>query len=101
MLRIDASVAGCSKRDILNDCVFVLTLRKRVLLPFERKGSFVLMQGSHSVILKTTFGVKVIWDGDSYLEVIVSPAFKNNMCGLCGKTQLFSRQRSCNCHEVH
>jgi len=59
--------------------------RKRVLLPFERKGLFVLMQGSHSVILKTTFGVKIIWDGDSYLEVIVPPAFKNKMCGLCGK----------------
>ncbi|KAK2178861.1 hypothetical protein NP493_524g02010 [Ridgeia piscesae] len=58
--------------------------RKRVLLPFERKGLFVLMQGSHSVILKTTFGVKIIWDGDSYLEVIVPPAFKNKMCGLCG-----------------
>ena len=45
---------------------------------------YVIYEGSHTVILKTTFGVRVIWDGDSYLEVIVPPGFKNRMCGLCG-----------------
>ena len=36
------------------------------------------------MILKTTFGLKVIWDGDSYLEVTIPPWMKNRVCGLCG-----------------
>jgi len=29
-------------------------------------------------------GVKLLWDGESFLEVTVPPAFKNRLCGLCG-----------------
>ncbi len=43
-----------------------------------------MIRGGHSVTLKTTLGVKVIWDGDSYAEVSVSPSYKHKMCGLCG-----------------
>ena len=30
-------------------------------------------------------GVKVMWDGDSYVEVTVPPRYKSQMCGLCGE----------------
>lgn len=29
-------------------------------------------------------GVKLLWDGESFLEVTVPPVFKNRLCGLCG-----------------
>jgi von Willebrand factor type D domain len=28
--------------------------------------------------------VKLLWDGESFLEVTVPPAFKRRLCGLCG-----------------
>ncbi len=59
--------------------------RKRVQLPFNEPGVFaILNQGGFSVTLKTAFGLKVIWDGDSYLEVMIPPSYKHQMCGLCG-----------------
>ena len=57
---------------------------RRVKLPYEQEGLFAVIRGGHTVTLKTTFGVKVIWDGDSYAEISVSPAYKYKMCGLCG-----------------
>ena len=28
--------------------------------------------------------MKLLWDGESFLEVTVPPSFKNRLCGLCG-----------------
>ena len=61
-----------------------LRCRRRVKAPYEKKGLFTLMQGGHTVVLKTTFGVKIIWDGNSYVEVTVPPSMKGTLCGLCG-----------------
>ena len=58
--------------------------RERILLPHVEPGLFSIMLGGHSVIVKTVFGVKVVWDGNSYAEVVLSPSFKNKVCGLCG-----------------
>ncbi len=57
---------------------------RKVTLPHEQPGAFAVIKGGQSLTLKTTFGIKVIWDGDSYLEISVPPVFKNRMCGLCG-----------------
>ena len=59
--------------------------RKRVSLPYVKDSRYSIIQGSHSVILTLALGVKVIWDGDSYLEVTVQPRYKHMMCGLCGE----------------
>ena len=29
-------------------------------------------------------GIKLLWDGVSFLELSVPPKFRNRMCGLCG-----------------
>ena len=34
--------------------------------------------------LVTDFGLRVLWDGSSSVEVRVGTDFKNKMCGLCG-----------------
>ena len=54
-----------------------------VMLPFA-KDSLIVSQGRHTVAVSLGNGVKVVWDGDSYLEVTIPPSFKNKMCGLCG-----------------
>ncbi len=57
---------------------------RRVKLPYEEPGLFAVIRGGHSVTLKTALGAKIIWDGDSYAEISVSPTYKHKMCGLCG-----------------
>ena len=53
-------------------------------LPYAKPHLVDVVKGGRSVTLKTSFGLKVIWDGDSYLEVTVPPSMKRKMCGLCG-----------------
>ena len=57
---------------------------RRVKLPYEQPRLFAVIKGGHTVTLKTTHGVKVIWDGDSYAEISVTPTYKHKLCGLCG-----------------
>ena len=71
--------------NVLGDIFFVLYCSQKVRLPFEET-TFVVFVIGQSVTIQTTFGVKVVWDGDSYLEVFVPPGFKHRMCGLCGKS---------------
>ena len=57
-----------------------------MVLPYVHRGSrFSVVSVGRSVALKTTSGIKVTWDGDSYLEVFVPPEMKNKLWGLCGK----------------
>lgn len=56
---------------------------KSTSLPFVTN-NVAIVKGGQTITLKTTFGLKIIWDGDSYLEVSVPTSFKHRMCGLCG-----------------
>ncbi|KAK2153621.1 hypothetical protein LSH36_291g06001 [Paralvinella palmiformis] len=59
--------------------------RKRVVLPYvHRRSKFSVVTDGRLVALKTPSGIKVSWDGDSYLEVYVPRDMKNAMRGLCG-----------------
>ncbi|XP_014669828.1 PREDICTED: BMP-binding endothelial regulator protein-like [Priapulus caudatus] len=58
--------------------------RKVVRLPYIKLGLFSIVKDSFSIVLRTTFGVKVVWDGDSYAEITVDPKYKSTLCGLCG-----------------
>ncbi|EFX67110.1 hypothetical protein DAPPUDRAFT_64092 [Daphnia pulex] len=57
---------------------------KRVSLPFVSLGVLSVVQEGYSVVVRTNLGVKLLWDGESFLEVTVPPAFKRRLCGLCG-----------------
>lgn len=57
---------------------------KRVSLPFVSLGTLSIVQEGYSVVVRTNLGVKLLWDGESFLEVTVPPVFKNRLCGLCG-----------------
>lgn len=58
--------------------------RKRVKLPFTNHAEFSVVRDGQSVVLKSAIGLKVIWDGDSFVEVTVPSRYKNKLTGLCG-----------------
>ena len=58
--------------------------RKRVALPHVVPSHFSVRRDGHSVTFRSDIGLKVVWDGDSFLEVTVSSRFKGRLCGLCG-----------------
>lgn len=49
------------------------------------------------VIVSTTLGIKLTWDGNNFIQVEVPVIYKNKLCGLCGnynsvfRDDLFSR----------
>ncbi|XP_067687663.1 BMP-binding endothelial regulator protein-like [Haliotis asinina] len=75
---------GNTRVSLLQNLV-VKVNRKRISLPYsESNNKFTIRKDGHSVTFRADIGLKVVWDGDSYLEVTVSSKYKNQMCGLCG-----------------
>lgn len=56
---------------------------KRVALPYNH-GTLNITQDGYTATVETGVGVKLLWDGDSFLEVTVPHALKGRLCGLCG-----------------
>ncbi|ODM93437.1 BMP-binding endothelial regulator protein [Orchesella cincta] len=56
---------------------------KRVALPYNH-GTLSITQDGYTASVETGVGVKLLWDGDSFLEVTVPHALKGRLCGLCG-----------------
>ncbi|CAL1272678.1 unnamed protein product [Larinioides sclopetarius] len=57
---------------------------KPVKLPYIELGVLSVFQEERNVLVRTNLGMKVLWDGNSYLEVSVPSYFKDHLCGLCG-----------------
>lgn len=58
--------------------------RRRVKLPYTNHAEFSVVRDGQSVKVTTAIGLKVIWDGDSFVEVTVPSRYKYKMGGLCG-----------------
>ncbi|KAH6948836.1 hypothetical protein HPB50_026572 [Hyalomma asiaticum] len=58
--------------------------KQRVKLPYVMLQVLNINQEDHNIVVRINKGVKVVWDGDNYVEVSVSPTYKNKLCGLCG-----------------
>uniref|UniRef100_T1IP83 BMP-binding endothelial regulator protein n=1 Tax=Strigamia maritima TaxID=126957 RepID=T1IP83_STRMM len=56
---------------------------KHVSLPYQHEMVNITEEG-FSVLVKTALDVKVLWDGDSFLEISVPPSYQRHLCGLCG-----------------
>lgn len=56
----------------------------RVPLPHRVEGVAHVARANGSVIVRADIGVQLLWDGDGFLEVTVSSAYKGKLCGLCG-----------------
>lgn len=56
----------------------------RVTLPHIVNEVATITRGNGTVLVRAEAGVKLLWDGDGFLEVTVSSAYKGKLCGLCG-----------------
>ncbi|XP_044213158.1 kielin/chordin-like protein isoform X1 [Thunnus albacares] len=55
-----------------------------VTLPFLREPYIYIERQTNTILLNTNIGLKVLWNGRSYLEVSVPGSYKGQTCGLCG-----------------
>ncbi|XP_067380543.1 zonadhesin, like isoform X2 [Channa argus] len=56
----------------------------RVSLPHSPSPLMSISLAGQYVTLQTTFGLRVRWDGNHYIQITVPSSYQNQMCGLCG-----------------
>lgn len=64
---------------------------QRITIPHNINGVADIIRSNGSVILKADIGIQMLWDGDGFLEVTVSSAYKGKLCGLCGNFNSLAR----------
>ncbi|XP_058252073.1 zonadhesin, like isoform X1 [Hemibagrus wyckioides] len=57
---------------------------RKVALPHSPSPLISLTSAGQYVILSTTFGLEVRWDGNHYAKITVPSTYYDQMCGLCG-----------------
>lgn len=57
---------------------------KKVDVPYAVANRLDINRTIDSVIVNTQIGIKVLWDGISYLEVSAPSSYRGRLCGLCG-----------------
>jgi len=57
---------------------------KKVNIPYRVANQLDINRTDDSVIVNTRIGIKVHWDGISFLEVSVPSSYRGQLCGLCG-----------------
>ena len=66
--------------------VSTFCFRKLAKLPYHSADKYFIVNSSgNSLTLQTNNGIRLVWDSDGYLELIVPPIYRDKMCGLCGK----------------
>ncbi|GAU97538.1 hypothetical protein RvY_08813 [Ramazzottius varieornatus] len=58
--------------------------RKEVKLPYFNLGAVNIVTTGYNIIVRTALGMKVVWDGDSFVEITMPWQYRNQVCGLCG-----------------
>lgn len=58
--------------------------KHRTRLPYSQPGNFSVVREGPLVKLRSSLGLVVTWDGDSFLEITVPTKYKHKLCGLCG-----------------
>ncbi|XP_060816792.1 BMP-binding endothelial regulator protein isoform X2 [Bombus pascuorum] len=57
---------------------------KKVEIPFRMANRLDVNRTTDSIIVSTQIGIKVLWDGISFLEVSAPTSYRGRLCGLCG-----------------
>lgn len=55
-----------------------------ISMPHNEPGLTISREGYSILVSATQIGVRIIWDGDNFLEISVPTSYKNQLCGLCG-----------------
>ncbi|XP_034945608.1 BMP-binding endothelial regulator protein isoform X2 [Chelonus insularis] len=57
---------------------------KKINIPFELPNKLEVNRTADSILVSTKIGIKILWDGISFIEVSVPSLYRNHLCGLCG-----------------
>lgn len=64
----------------------------KISVPYRMPGGQVsIRKQEETVQVETHIGVRLVWDGISFLEVSVPAKYKGKVCGLCGNFNSLSR----------
>jgi hypothetical protein len=63
----------------------------KVTAPYRLEGKVTVNKTEDSLTVETNVGVRVLWDGTSFLEVSAPASYKGRLCGLCGNFNLAAR----------
>lgn len=61
------------------------------MVPYRLEGQVTIIRKDESLLVETKIGVKVAWDGNSFVQVSVPAKYKGRLCGLCGNFNSMSR----------
>lgn len=64
---------------------------ERVKPPYKIENQVMIEKTEESVLVNTSIGVQVLWNGNSFLEVSAPVKYKNRLCGLCGNFNSLTR----------
>lgn len=56
----------------------------RISLPYKMEGKFKAQKLKDNVEIVLNNDVKILWNGRTFVEVVVPAIYKNKVCGLCG-----------------
>lgn len=57
---------------------------KKVEIPYRVINRLDVNRTVDGIIVSTHIGIKVLWDGISFLEVSAPTSYRGRLCGLCG-----------------
>lgn len=57
---------------------------KKVEVPYRMANRLEVNRTADSIVVATQIGIKVLWDGISFLEVSAPTSYRGRLCGLCG-----------------
>nr|CAD7417696.1 unnamed protein product [Timema poppensis] len=57
---------------------------KRIEPPYSYGDHITVNKTDDSIVVYTKLGIKILWDGNSFLEVSAPTSYKGKLCGLCG-----------------
>ncbi|CAD1472049.1 unnamed protein product, partial [Heterotrigona itama] len=57
---------------------------KKVDIPYRVANRLDVNRTADSIVVSTQIGIKVLWDGISFLEVSAPTSYRGRLCGLCG-----------------
>lgn len=57
---------------------------ERVEVPYKMDNKLEINRTLDSIMVNTQLGIKILWDGISFLEVSAPTSYRNKLCGLCG-----------------
>ncbi|XP_043270106.1 BMP-binding endothelial regulator protein isoform X1 [Venturia canescens] len=63
----------------------------KIDVPYREPNRIDINRTMDSILVSTHIGVKVLWDGISFIEVSVPTTYRGKLCGLCGNFNLLPK----------